>query len=335
MTENRLKWFESRQESGRKLLKSPTLRAQISDFSSRPWPMAKFAPPPPYMGDPVAHGDPQTSPQHPNPHGLGAFLMKTIFPNLVASNLVVCNHCNVCALLRPLFCALLCSSNLRSCVYTLLRSFALFCAHLRVFLRLTAFRTSALTLQPLLFWISLLFSFSDFPCFFCPFSIVSKDFRGSAKIKTLVFFGVSLAFFSKKNNKGIAKGGVKNRDKGGCKRLFAFVHVCLRLLAFSPLRLLAFVSVCLRLFAFARICLRPPFVTSPLRDTDPEDPPVLKILRRANFGTGTKFATTIAKRYGECSEILVFLGEKDRKTVQILKNYGGSRILRPRAPYYF
>ena len=27
-------------------------------------------------------------------------------------------------------------------------------------------------------------------------------------------------------NKGIAKGGVKNRNKGGCKRLFAFVHVC-------------------------------------------------------------------------------------------------------------
>ena len=34
--------------------------------------MAKFAP---HMGDP--HGDPQTSPQHADPHGLGAFLMKT------------------------------------------------------------------------------------------------------------------------------------------------------------------------------------------------------------------------------------------------------------------
>ena len=64
--------------------------------------------------------------------------------------------------------------------------------------------------------------------------------------------------------KGIAKGGVKNRNKGECKRLFAFVHVCSRLLAFASLRLLAFVSVCLRLFAFARICLRPPFVTPPL-----------------------------------------------------------------------
>ena len=34
--------------------------------------MAKFAP---HMGDP--HGDPQTSPQHADPHGLGAFLEKT------------------------------------------------------------------------------------------------------------------------------------------------------------------------------------------------------------------------------------------------------------------
>ena len=70
-------------------------------------------------------------------------------------------------------------------------------------------------------------------------------------------------------NKGIAKGGgVKNRNKGGCKRLFASVHVCLRLFAFSPLRLLAFVSVCLRLFAFARICLRPPLLRPPLRDAE-------------------------------------------------------------------
>ena len=35
--------------------------------------MAKFAT---HMGDP--HGDPQTSPQHADPHGLGAFLKKTI-----------------------------------------------------------------------------------------------------------------------------------------------------------------------------------------------------------------------------------------------------------------
>ena len=69
--------------------------------------------------------------------------------------------------------------------------------------------------------------------------------------------------------KGIAKGAAKNRSKGGGgRRLFAFVHVCSHLLAFSPLRLLAFVSVCLRLFAFARICLRPPLLPPPLRDTD-------------------------------------------------------------------
>ena len=48
------------------------------------------------------------------------------------------------------------------------------------------------------------------------------------------------------------------------------------------------------------------------------------------------------KRYGnskttgkECSEVLVFLGKSGRKTVQIVKNYGGSKILRNRAPYYF
>ena len=69
------------------------------------------------------------------------------------------------------------------------------------------------------------------------------------------------------------------------------------------------------------------------RKGSPKDPPVLKRLRRVNVGTGTKFATAIAKRYGECSERLVFLGEEDRKTVQIVKNYGGSKILWLRAPY--
>ena len=43
----------------------------FSDFSSRPWRNL-----PPYMGDP--HGDPQTSPEHADPHGLGAFSKKTI-----------------------------------------------------------------------------------------------------------------------------------------------------------------------------------------------------------------------------------------------------------------
>ena len=43
---------------------------------------------------------------------------------------------------------------------------------------------------------------------------------------------------------------------------------------------------------------------------DPRDPPVLKILRRVNVGAGRKFGTDVAKRYGEGSEMLVFLGEK-------------------------
>ena len=57
-----------------------------------------------------------------------------------------------------------------------------------------------LTLQSLLFWISLLFSFADFPCFFGLFSFDSKDFRHSAKRRTLAFFGVSLAFFKNLEN---------------------------------------------------------------------------------------------------------------------------------------
>ena len=58
-------------------------------------------------------------------------------------------------------------------------------------------------------------------------------------------------------------------NKGGVSvslRLSTFAHVCLRLLAFSPLRLLAFVRVCLRLLTFAYVCshlLTPPFVAPP------------------------------------------------------------------------
>ena len=45
---------------------------RTSFYQWLPWQtMAKFAP---HMGDP--HGDPQTSPQHADPHGLGAFLSK-------------------------------------------------------------------------------------------------------------------------------------------------------------------------------------------------------------------------------------------------------------------
>ena len=59
------------------------------------------------------------------------------------------------------------------------------------------------------------------------------------------------------------------------------------------------------------------------------------MILRVKFGTGRKFGTDVAKRYGEGSEMLVdFLGEKGRKTVQIVKNYGGSKILRNRVPYY-
>ena len=64
----------------------------------------------------------------------------------------------------------------------------------------------------------------------------------------------------------IAKGGVKNRNKGGCKRLFAFVHVCSRLLAFACVFASAFACVCQRLSAFVCVCshlLTPPFVAPP------------------------------------------------------------------------
>ena len=78
--------------------------------------------------------------------------------------------------------------------------------------------------------------------------------------------------------KGIAKGGVKSRNKGAfvsvCLRLSTFARVCLRLLAFSPLRLLAFVCVCLRLLAFA---YAPPLLRPPLRDTERQGIPKLGI----------------------------------------------------------
>ena len=53
------------------------------------------------------------------------------------------------------------------------------------------------------------------------------------------------------------------------------------------------------------------------------NPPVLKVLRRVTFGTGSKFGTEVAKRYGEGLQMLVFLGKKRQKWVQIVKNYGG------------
>ena len=46
----------------------------FSDFSSRPWRDL----PPTWVIHIDLHGGPQTSPQHADPHGLGAFLKKTI-----------------------------------------------------------------------------------------------------------------------------------------------------------------------------------------------------------------------------------------------------------------
>ena len=44
--------------------------------------------------------------------------------------------------------------------------------------------------------------------------------------------------------------------------------------------------------------------------SSPKDPSVVKIVRRGNFGTGSKFGTDVAKRYGEGSEVLVFSRKK-------------------------
>ena len=44
-----------------------------------------------------------------------------------------------------------------------------------------------------------------------------------------------------------------------------------------------------------------------------------------NFCTGRKIGTDATKCYGEGSEILVFLGKRGGKTVQKVKNYGGSK----------
>ena len=71
------------------------------------------------------------------------------------------------------------------------------------------------------------------------------------------------------------------------------------------------------------------------QDRPPKDPPVLKIVRRVNFGTGRKFGTDVTKRYREGSEMLAFLSKRGKNTVQKVKNYGGSKVLRIRAPYYF
>ena len=129
--------------------------------------------------------------------------------------------------MEALFCALLRSFALL-CPLSNLRSVALCCALLR-----------------------------SFVCF-CIRPRLERRRLGTGDSQARIW-GVSLKTVSRdsfhtRRPKWIAKGGVRKRNKGGCKRLLAFVHVCLRLFASSPLRLRAF---CQRLCAFARFCLRP------------------------------------------------------------------------------
>ena len=62
---------------------------------------------------------------------------------------------------------------------------------------------------------------------------------------------------------------------------------------------------------------------------------------RTKNSTESKFTTARKIRYGSSKtlrrvlKVLVVLGKRGRKTVRIVKNYGGSEILRIRVPYYF
>ena len=56
---------------------------------------------------------------------------------------------------------------------------------------------TTLTLQPLLFSISLLFLFSDFPCFFLCFSFLFQGFLGFREEKNPCFLGENPCFFQK------------------------------------------------------------------------------------------------------------------------------------------
>ena len=71
-----------------------------------------------------------------------------------------------------------------------------------------------------------------------------------------------------------------------------------------------------------------------IRKSLPKGPSRTKNTTDSEFGTGRKFGTDAAKRYGDGSEMLVFPGKRGRKTAQKVKNYGKSKILRIRA-YYF
>ena len=69
---------------------------------------------------------------------------------------------------------------------------------------------------------------------------------------------------------------------------------------------------------------------------NPKDLSVIKIGRRANSLRREKNATAIAKRYGECSEVLGFPWGKQQENSTDSKKLrrGGSKILLIRAPYY-
>ena len=54
-------------------------------------------------------------------------------------------------------------------------------------------------------------------------------------------------------------------------------------------------------------------------DSVPKGPTRTKSSTESEFSTGSKFGTAVAQRYGECSEMLVFLGKGGRKTVQRVK----------------
>ena len=53
-----------------------------------------------------------------------------------------------------------------------------------------------------------------------------------------------LKFAAPKFSGFLLRGGVRSRNKGGCKRVFAFVHVCSRLIAFVCVFASAFACVC-------------------------------------------------------------------------------------------
>ena len=62
----------------------------------------------------------------------------------------------------------------------------------------------------------------------------------------------------------------------------------------------------------------------------PKGPSRSKKSMESKFATGRKNAMAIAKRYGECSEVFVFIGNGGVKTVQEVENYGGSKMLQIR-----